>query len=455
MLDLFPSIKTILFGDTTADYENHLSKKHIAKFKRILCKYSTGPLKGPTIEKMMLRWIIKDDTASMECRKILDLMPITSFSNPILRFTERSPSKKQHIQFIEFLDTMRQNMMIGVKKEITIPKVICARLITELENFIQTKAYIVPSVSQNFLHNTYRPKLKEFVEFLKTTYFPACRDSIGVCSKSMYKQLLRSYTTMTNVTPQQIHAIGLQEIAKFKAKKADGSAMATLNDFKDMQLVIEKNVIPENFDADVKRCNVVGLSKSLQNTAPAAMYYVGRGEVHVNTARKIPVSSVLPLMLHECKPGHHFQYEYMRAINVPLYKMYSVRSVAFTEGWGLYAESLVSDKSNAYDILRSARLVLDTGIHWYGWSYEQAMEFMRQHVPMSEEELVAEVERCISRPGQVVAYRMGALKFWELRKLWEGRFGTGRIREFHRCCLEDGVLPMCVLERKISKLVRT
>jgi uncharacterized protein (DUF885 family) len=157
--------------------------------------------------------------------------------------------------------------------------------------------------------------------------------------------------------------------------------------------------------------------------------------------------------MHESLPGHHYQFYYMIENNIPLYKIYSINNTAFIEGWALYSETLGPLNNGAImaQIFRAVRLVVDTGIHYYGWSYNKAYKYMKKHISYSEEELKIELYRYICIPGQAVAYYMGKNYILKLRNLYINVYKLGDIKQFHDFILEDGVVTFDYLMKKLIK----
>jgi uncharacterized protein (DUF885 family) len=169
--------------------------------------------------------------------------------------------------------------------------------------------------------------------------------------------------------------------------------------------------------------------------------------------------------LHEAAPGHHFQISIQQELeDLPEFRKFG-RETAYTEGWGLYAESL-GHELGVYDdpyqhfgalaaeLWRSIRLVTDTGIHSKGWTREQVLDYMYANAPVAEARAVSEAERFMALPGQALAYKIGQLKIAELRREAERKLGDKfDIKEFHRAILEDGAVPLVILEQKIKRWI--
>lgn len=172
---------------------------------------------------------------------------------------------------------------------------------------------------------------------------------------------------------------------------------------------------------------------------------------------------MMALSLHEGKPGHHFQFQYMIETKVPIYRQYAVNNIAFVEGWALYAESLGNYKNSpyeyfgklTYELFRAVRLVVDTGIHYYNWTMEDAVAYMTRHLALSRSEIETEVFRYICIPAQAVCYKIGERRLHALKQKYLKAFGhsTQSVKDFHKYVLEDGIIPLSILERKINNLI--
>ena len=340
---------------------------------------------------------------------------------------------------------------------------------------------------------------RKLQDFIRTEYLDACRDQApGLVSMkdgpALYKALIEENTT-TDMSAEQIHRIGLDEVARIRhdmlAIKDAVGFEGTLKEFfghlrtdpqfkfaSKQALLDGYNAIRARVDAAVPKLftltpgspfeirPVPGYSE--ENEA-AGSYRQGTpdgtrpGIFFVNTydlpSRTTP--GMETLFLHEAIPGHHFQIALAQENEALPNFMRFGGNTAFVEGWALYAESLGPELdmfTNPYqafgslddEMLRAIRLVVDTGIHARGWSREQAIQYMLDNSAQSETEARAEVERYIAIPGQALAYKVGALTIRRLRTEAEQALGERfDPREFHAQVLDTGALPMAVLEAKI------
>ena len=347
------------------------------------------------------------------------------------------------------------------------------------------------------------PALRKFHDFLVTTYIPACRETISVQDLAggaeFYKYLLRWHTT-TKLTPQQIHDIGLQQVKEIHAEMdrviAESKFQGSFQDFvkfinTDSQfrftsaddLLLHYRGIAKKIDPELSA--IIGRLPRLpygvkpipDATAPSqtAGYYeqgapaIGRpGYFYVNTYN---LDSRLKwdsedLVLHEAVPGHHLQISLAQEMQgVPEFRK-QLGFTAFVEGWALYSESLGSEIglfANPYSkfgylsaqMWRAVRLVVDTGIHSMGWSRDQAIRYFAENTGQPDQNVIVEVDRYIVWPGQALGYKIGQLKIRELRQSAEQRLGDRfDVRAFHDTVLDEGAVPLDILETRIAKWIQ-
>ncbi|HJW45223.1 MAG TPA: DUF885 domain-containing protein, partial [Lysobacter sp.] len=308
------------------------------------------------------------------------------------------------------------------------------------------------------------PAYRQFATFFNEEYLPGSRETIAAADlpdgKAYYDFLAAQFTT-TSLTADQIHQIGLGEVARIRAEmekiKAEVGFQGTLTQFFDhlrsdpkffyktpedlleAYMAISKRIDPQL----VKISKVIprlpyGVRPIPDNIAPdtTTAYYQGgaldgsrAGFYYVNLYKPEvrPKWEMMALSLHEAVPGHHFQIS--RAMELPEMPMFRRTGyfTAYGEGWGLYAERLGYDMGLyddpydrmgqlAYDMWRAVRLVVDTGMHSKGWSRDQAIKFFLDNAPKTEQDIVNEIDRYIAWPGQALAYKIGQLKISELRQ---------------------------------------
>lgn len=522
---LYPSMRAFL-GDHSLDdkFENTYVRSHTIRSGKIVSKYAKKLETCPQndIETKMLKWIVHDYRIAM--RYPFDLLPLDSYENSVINFTfinkQMYPLKtiddvknliSRHVHFQHVIDSMITKMRIGIKKKVVLPTMICKKLIQSLKDFVKMKGYYIHlprdvafSGYDTFMHKRYKKSIQTLIRFLSQEYIKHCRETIGLYAlprgNAMYAYLIRSMTTVHDMTAEKAHQLGIDEMKRIReelehvkvrlgyckdiplkefqqhmlqdSKNYYTSKQAILKDYIQTSAKINRTIIPKYFHSNVQDHKIDTVPKSMQNTSPGAFYYPpsiiersrpGVFYLNVRNVRENPKFSTMTLSLHEGKPGHHYQFQYMIEKNVPIHMMYSIDGTAFIEGWGLYAESLGDYKNNPYDhfgsltyeMFRAVRLVVDTGIHHYGWSFDKAVKFMTENLAMSKTEIETEVERYICMPAQALCYKIGERTLRELREKWVNAFGDKNesIRCFHDAILESGVVPLDTLHSKIDVMI--
>ncbi|MFP3940219.1 MAG: DUF885 domain-containing protein [Thermoanaerobaculia bacterium] len=346
------------------------------------------------------------------------------------------------------------------------------------------------------------PAYRSFHRFMVDEYIPGARESLGASElpdgEAYYAYLVRSFTTL-DITPEEVHEIGLEEVERIHAEMLDvieeTGFEGTFDEFIEL-LRTDPRFYPETPEELLKEAAWIakrmdGELPALFKTLPRLPYtvepvpdhmapkytagrYVGPPEgstrpgiYWVNTY-DLPSRSLYTLealTLHEAVPGHHLQTALAREIEgLPEFRRYSYLS-AFGEGWGLYSERLgleagfyTDPYSNfgrlTYEMWRACRLVVDTGIHAMGWSRERAMDYLAEHTALSLHEVRTETDRYISWPGQALAYKMGEIEIRRLRREAEEALGTDfDVREFHDAVLLHGSVPLPVLEDNVERWI--
>ena len=344
------------------------------------------------------------------------------------------------------------------------------------------------------------PGYRRFLDFMRDEYVPAARGSIAASAlphgREFYRHRVRQFTTL-DLTPEQVHEVGQSEVARIRKEMDEAIRSVKFSgnfaEFVDYlrsdprfyvdspeQLLKEVALTLKKMDGQLPK-----LFKTLPRTpygireipayiAPStttAYYQPPPGDAtlggfyYVNTfnLKSRPLYEIEALSLHEAVPGHHLQIARQQELeDLPNFQRFA-GFTAFVEGWGLYAERLGLETgfyrdpySNfgrlSYEMWRACRLVVDTGMHYLGWTREQAIEFMAANTALTKLNIVNEVDRYIAWPGQALAYKTGELKFRELRRKAEERLGDRfDIREFHDVVLGSGAVPLTVLERIVDE----
>jgi uncharacterized protein (DUF885 family) len=356
--------------------------------------------------------------------------------------------------------------------------------------------------AQAIIRDRILPAHRETVTFIENEYLPAARPQLGLRSvpggEDLYRYLVRSYTT-TDMTPEQIHELGNQEVARIRAlMEEEIRASGFRGNFAAFQrflrtdrqfyartpeeLIHHASEIAKRADGQLPRLfgTLPRLSYGIrvipaeQAEGSTTAYYtqgsaaLGQsGTYWVNTTRleARPLYELPALTIHEAMPGHHLQIARAQELGELPYFRRNAFETAFVEGWGLYSESLGEDMGMyrtpyerfgrlSYEMWRACRLVADTGIHWMGWDIEQARRCFAENSALSPHNIQTELERYIATPGQALAYKIGELTMQRLRREATEALGDRfDIRAFHDELLSAGAVPMDVLEARMRRWV--
>ncbi len=345
------------------------------------------------------------------------------------------------------------------------------------------------------------PAYAKAAAFYRTSYAPKCAKAVGVSAQPdgarYYAFRIRQLTT-TDLSAEQIHKIGLDEVARIRSEMA---AVAKKAGFATREaFVAELRTNPKYYaktseelmaaaavqakDIDGKMPGFFnrmarlpyGLKRIPAETAEGtttAYYGPGNpelglaGHYYVNTSKldQRPLYELPALTAHEAVPGHHHQIALQQELETSKFRRYLANFTAFTEGWGLYSERIgiemgIYDTPEkemgrlSYEMWRACRLVVDTGIHAKGWTKEQAVQFMLDNTALSAANIDAEVNRYISWPGQALGYKLGEIKIRELRARAEKALGVEfDVKRFHDAVLEQGAVPLDVLDAQIDAFI--
>jgi uncharacterized protein (DUF885 family) len=425
--------------------------------------------------------------------------------------------------FPRYFEQQIANMRLGLERGMTIPKAVLAGYEatiaahavedpTESVFWVPFESFPtgVPAAEHERLRAAGRQAIREavvpayrsFLRFFEAEYVPGARETLGASElpdgEAYYAHLVRHFTTL-DVTPAEIHEIGLGEVARIQAEMDEVIAEVGFEgSFAEFLAFLrtDPRFYPKSGEELLKQAAWIakrmdGKLPSLFKTLPRLPYgvepvpdhmapkytagrYVGApkgstqpGTYWVNTY-DLPSRTLYTLealTLHEAVPGHHLQNALAQELDdLPDFRQFSYLS-AFGEGWGLYSERLgleagfyTDPYSNfgrlTYEMWRACRLVVDTGLHAMGWSREQAIEYLATRTALSLHEVTTETDRYISWPGQALAYKMGEIEIRKLRRRAEDALGTSfDLREFHDTVLLHGSVPLPVLEENVEQWI--
>lgn len=523
-------------GDLTEDYlkaRHDLNTHYLAQVRAI------DPKQLPADLQLSYDLFVYDrDMALVDETFPSRFMPISQFYSTVITMVQlgsgesAQPFKtvqdyrnwEQRVDgFIKWVALAENRMNQGIESKVVLPRVLVERIIPQLDAMLTTDATqsIFYSPIQHFpesfseqdkaeLTTRYQamiaermvPALTNLRDYFKQTYLPKSRATDGWSGlpngKAWYQHLANSHTT-TTMSVDEIHQIGLSEVARILSEmdkvreqvgfKGDLKAFfASLSSepqyfYSDRQGLIDgymvlkdkiNHVLPNYFNVMPKADYVVKPVESFREQSAAGASYEAPavdgsrpGVFYINTynLKAQPKWGMTTLSLHEAAPGHHFQIAIKQELTgVPEFQRFSGYT-AFEEGWALYAEYLGIEMGLFIDpyqyfgklsdeMLRAMRLVVDTGLHSKGWSREQAIQYMKDNSPMAESDIVAEVERYMAIPGQALSYKVGQLKILALRARAEKALGDKfDLKAFHDQILTSGSLPMAVMENKIDRWI--
>jgi uncharacterized protein (DUF885 family) len=368
----------------------------------------------------------------------------------------------------------------------------------------ETQKDSVLMAAKKVIEQTVVPEFKRIKTFFETEYLPKTRTTLGVSETpngaNFYQNRINFYTTSTQYTAEDIHQLGLKEVARIKAEMQkiikDLNFKGSFADFlkflrTDKQfyatspkelLMIARDMakradaqlpkffktlprkpygvapVPDAIAPKYTGGRYVGTSK---NSTEPGYYWVNTYDLPSRTLYTLP-----SLTVHEAVPGHHLQGSLNNELgdSIPQFRRNLYLS-AYGEGWGLYSEFLADEMGMyttlyeqfgkfTYEMWRACRLVVDTGIHAKGWTREQVVNYMSENTALSLHEINTETDRYISWPGQALSYKIGELKIRELRNKAEKELGNKfNIRDFHEVVLEQGTVTLAILEERVNKYI--
>ena len=425
-------------------------------------------------------------------------------------------------KYVDNITNTKNNLKEGLEKGYTQPQLVTKQVISQIDNILNSNIENNPylkiflKADNSFFKRGEKEDLinraKELIKiniipayidlnnFLKTVYLPNSRQSIGLSAVpdgALWYEYAARYHTTTNLTPDEIHNIGLKEVKRIRDEMEqiikdlewDGDFKSFLNylrtsprfyydnpdDLLNAYLIMAKSIdplLPKIFKVFPR--SPYGVIPIPAESAPftTTAYYnspaKGRpGYFYANLYKpeSRPKYEIPVLTVHEAVPGHHFQISIAQELeNVPTFRKYQ-SFTAFVEGWGLYSEELGEfmnlyddpyDKFGqlTYDMWRAIRLVVDTGMHYKNWSRQDAIDLFIENTAKSKLDIENEVDRYIAWPGQALAYKIGQLKILELRNKAEEELGDKYdIKDFHHEVLKRGSLPLDILEFYINEWI--
>lgn len=490
--------------------------------------------KTEQISAKLLQFVLQDQIDYYKFERFLNpLLSDSGFHSSLnyqIRPIYNAADAKEYLQKLnaltEFVNQHFVNLREGLAKGVSQPKVIFKgyestyndHIVADFEEspFYQpfkklpsifSKKYkdSILSAAKKTIEGTVIPEFKRIKTFFETEYLPKTRTSLGVSETpngdAYYQNRINFYTTSKQYTADDIHQIGLKEVARIRSEMkkiiTDLNFKGSFADFlkflrTDKQfyatspkelLMIARDMakradaqlpkffktlprkpygvapVPDAIAPKYTAGRYVGTSK---NSTEPGYYWVNTYDLPSRTLYTLP-----SLTVHEAVPGHHLQGSLNNELgdSIPQFRRDLYLS-AYGEGWGLYSEFLADEMGMyttpyehfgkyTYEMWRACRLVVDTGIHAKGWSRAEVVQYMSENTALSIHEINTETDRYISWPGQALSYKIGELKIRELRKKAEKELGSEfNIRDFHEVVLEQGTVTLAILEQRINNYIQ-
>ncbi|MDE1206928.1 DUF885 domain-containing protein [Tenacibaculum larymnensis] len=534
------------FPNTLSDEYQAKSNEFFKNYKEKLNSFKDADLtESQQMSKAVLAWDCDMALAQASYKNDL-LMPINQMWTINLTMGQlASGSSAQPFKTVEdydnwlsrldkyntWLQSAKEHMQQGIEEGYVLPKSLIQKVIPQFESLtvVKTSPEGITDFSEhlfyspinalptdfsdadktrlteaytNMLNDKLIPSFKAMYEFLNSDYLAAGRESSGVSDipngTAYYQHAIKNYTT-TNMTADEIHELGLKEVArilsemeKVKAQVGFEGSLKEFFDFvrnnKELMPYTEPQQIIDNFNAIHEKMKpqleklfgnkpktpfVVKQTEKFREASASAEYNPGSLDgtrpgvfyTPIPDATKYNVFSDEALFLHEAIPGHHYQISLTQENEeLPDFRK-TLWYSAYGEGWALYTENLgkelglYTDPYQYFGMLgmemhRAIRLVVDTGIHAKGWSREKAIQYSLDNEAEGEASIISEIERYMANPGQALSYKIGQLKIRELRAKAKKELGDKfDIKEFHNQVLETGCIPLALLENKIDKWI--
>lgn len=472
---------------------------------------------------LLLKETLEAKKASRICREELwDINPSFGWYNKMAIVAEKQPIGTPEYRqlaltrwrtFDKVIDSQIINLKLGLKLGYTAPKPAVKRVLTQIHIILDSPINKSPyfdfarrdgnkkfkSQVEDLIKTVINPSLKKYTNYLEDEYIFLTRKEIGVDTlpdgEKCYQAKLKEETTL-NLTPREIHELGLQAIQKISDEVAEiGLKKYNIKDMADIferaknesmnYFSTEQNILDYNFAAleraKAKVSDWFDIMPKTEGTIKAYPRHRAKtgasGEYHppneegtepgvfyINTYEPTKKSRIdqEAILFHELIPGHHFQIALVyENKTIPTLNKY-LFNPGFGEGWALYVERL-ADEMGLYqddisrlgmlsnESLRAARLVVDTGIHAFHWSREKAIDYLKQHTALSEDIIEGEIDRYIMMPGQATAYLLGKNEIQRLRQISKKELGANfDIRQFHNEVLKHGMVSLSILKAQIE-----
>jgi len=430
------SVERFIFGkrdkETLSHIDNYLTDEYLEAERKIIEKYE----KTTDLELSLL---ISIDKFSNDYQ--LHYFLFSSYNNFILDFENDNKNlylknevykKSREKDFNELLKSHIHRAKEGLKLKITYPKMIIKIFLEQIKN---------------------KHKYSTIYNFVKNHYYPYCRNEIGLCyvknGRDIYKNLLRESIGCLDISPEEIHQIGLDLLKNSKKKTSKQSYKSREEMFEDCLKYgkfVYDEVLSKYFHFKPKKpFKIIAMDDEEERNSPLGYYKPLEKKVFINLSyyNEISKNEIHSLIMHEC--FHSFHFDFMKFHKIPKYKYYKYFNTALVEGFAFYMEIYCDnydDNNNEMTLMRKLRLVVDTGINYYGWTYKKSFDFMKSYMPTKISDIKNEIERYICMPTQAVSYMIGKIHILKLRDKYQGD-----IRDFHEKILIEGLASFKTIDK--------
>jgi uncharacterized protein (DUF885 family) len=437
MIDNFKlsPIERFIFGkrdtNTLSHYDIYLADDYIKEELNIIEKYKST-------KDVELKYLLEFNKYVIDNK--IYLLLFACFENFILSYLDENDNlypknpiqkKSRDKDFDKLILCCIEKAKEGLKLKITYPKIIIKKFMDDIKKY---------------------KRFSNLYNFIKNHYYPFCRNEIGLCyiknGKEIYSKFVKHNTGYLNITPEEIHKLGLDLLKDVNKSKKNfyksGEEM-----YKDCLIYrdyVYKHIIHKYFHYIPKKTFTI--EKINDKNSPLGYYKPLENIVFINLSyyNEISKEEIHSLIMHECLHSYHFQY--MKYLKIPKYKYYKYFNTALVEGFAFYMETYCENynENNNMTIMRKVRLVVDTGINYYGWTYKKAFDFMKSYMPNKISDIKNEIERYICYPSQAISYMIGKLHIIKLRDDYLKKGGD--IKDFHQILLTEGLASFKTIDKK-------
>jgi len=440
LLKLSPTMRFI-YGkrdsETLSHIENSLSEEYFKKLS--LLNYKFKDTKDIELKQTI-------SILDFHLKNQLYYLLFSSFNNFIIQFTYENENlypknavykKSREEDFKEYVNTAIIRAREGLKLKITYPKIIVKKFLEQIKN----------------------TKYKSLYHYIKTQYYPYCRSDIGICyipnGKELYKEIIKEHLGFLEITPKEVHELGLKLIKKKVVQKNFYTSRKELfDDCVKYSKYIYKHIIKKYFHYIPKKPFViVATPPELESSSSLAYYDDLEKKIFITLSfyKECEKSALYSLIMHECM--HYYHFDYMYHLKIPKYKILDYSNTALIEGFAHYMEIYCDgydEHNNSYALLRKVRLVVDTGINYYGWTYKQALTYLNKYFPNNKKDNINEIDRYICFPGQSLSYTIGKLHIIQLRDKFLKKYRNKSIKDFHHKLFMEGCASFTTIDNKLD-----